>query len=474
MPPPGNATDFLTVVERSGLLKEVDLDGYRFRSTADPSPPDRVAKWMLMDGRLTQFQAGLLLAGKSHPFFVGPYKILSRIGNGSMGVVYLCEHHYMARKVAVKILQKRRTEDAIALERFLREARASAALNHPNVVHALDFGRENHVHYMVMEYIDGRSLKAMVLEDGALPPLKVAQYLRQAALGLQHAHEAGLIHRDIKPSNIMISRAGVVKLLDLGLAQVEESEVDLTQGKPLGTMAYVPPEQVLDSHDVDARADIYSLGATFYLALTGRAPKAGIGIGDSIPPELEDVENFGRLMVILRRMTARSPGDRFQNAAEVAAQMDQLLTPQVPAPRTESETIPTDELNTVESLGSSTNCESENTPVPEAKNVNDRESSVAQAETVESVEPTVIEETAAPTPTLEGNAETLPTSDESSSRPAKNSTKRRMRARSGRTTAIRWQERSRLACQWLIRRWQPLVLAIAAVVGLVAALATRG
>ena len=327
MPPPGNTTDFLTVVEKSGLLDEDDIDHYRFRSAADPSPPDRVAKWMMMDGRLTPFQVELLLAGKSRPFFVGPYKVLSRIGNGSMGVVYLCEHRGMGRKVAVKFLQKRRAEDEVALERFLREARAAAALNHPNVVHALDFGCEWQLHYLVMEYIEGRSLKARVLEEGPIPPLKVADYLRQAALGVQHAHEAGLIHRDIKPSNLMIDRSGIVKLLDLGLALFEESAVDLTRGKPLGTMAYIAPEQALDSHAVDARADIYSLGATFYLALAGRAPRPGTGIGDSVPPELTDWENFERLMTVLRRMTACSPADRYQSAAEVIAEMDLILLP---------------------------------------------------------------------------------------------------------------------------------------------------
>jgi eukaryotic-like serine/threonine-protein kinase len=328
MPPPVNAADFLAIVEKSGLLQEKDLDTYRFRSTADPSPPDRVANWLVMDGRLTPFQVGLLLAGKSRPFFVGPYKVLSRIGNGSMGVVYLCEHRDMRRRVAVKILQSRRASDEVALERFLREARAAAALNHPNVVHALDVGCADGLHYLVMEYIDGQSLKELILTEGPLPPLKAADFLRQAAMGVQHAHEAGFIHRDIKPSNLMIDRSGVVKLLDLGLARFDDGDIDLTRGATIGNLAYVAPEQALDSHAVDARADVYSLGATFYLALAGRPPVPCIGIVDQ--SQLSDPTDYSRLMAVLRRMTAQDPANRYQTAAEVAVELAGWAIPDPP------------------------------------------------------------------------------------------------------------------------------------------------
>src|ERR1700722_15476613 len=166
MPPPVTPADFLTIVEKSGLLQKEELGGYRNRFAADPGPPDQVANLLVVDGRLTPFQVELLLAGKYRPFFIGAYKVLSRIGNGSMGVVYLCEHRDMRRKVAVKVLQSRRARDEVALERFLREARAAAALNHPNVVHALDVGCENGLHYLVMEYIAGMSLKQLILSEG--------------------------------------------------------------------------------------------------------------------------------------------------------------------------------------------------------------------------------------------------------------------------------------------------------------------
>jgi serine/threonine protein kinase len=320
MPPPVNADEFLAVVEKSGLLAEGELDDYRYRAAADPAPPDRIANWMVTDGRLTPFQVGLLLAGKYRPFFVGSYKVLSRLGNGSMGVVYLCEHKDMRRRVAVKILQSRRVHDQVALERFFREARAAAHLNHPNVVHAIDVGFESGLHYLVMEYINGKSLKEMVLKDGPLPPLVVANYLWQAAQGIQHAHEAGLIHRDLKPSNIMIDRSGVVKLLDLGLARFNDEEVDLTRGATLGSMAFAAPEQMEDSHSVDARADVYSLGATFYLALCGRPP-IGVGVEAPPPPRPSDTQNFTRVMSVLRKMIAVSRTERYQSAAEVVAEL---------------------------------------------------------------------------------------------------------------------------------------------------------
>jgi serine/threonine protein kinase len=336
MPAPASADDFLAVVEKSRLVAAGALADYRARiatGSNSPDSPKRVADLLIRDGRITPFQAELLLAGKSRPFFIGPYKVLSRIGNGSMGVVYLCLHTGMRRQVALKVLQGRRAKDEVALQRFLREARAAAALNHPNVVHALDLGCEADLHYLCMEYIDGVSLKELVRKEGPVEPRRLAGYLRQAALGVQHAHEAGLIHRDIKPSNLMIDRDGVVKVLDLGLALYAEGDEELTQGVQLGNIAYAAPEQAKDSHAVDGRADIYSLGATFYLAATGRQPVPAVGIADKTPPpRARDTADFTRLMAILERMTALKPADRPQTAAEVAAELATWITPP-PLPR---------------------------------------------------------------------------------------------------------------------------------------------
>ena len=334
MPAPATADELFTVVEKSRLVSAAVLGNYRTRVATEPQPPNRVADRMVEDGVLTPFQAALLMEGKSRPFFVGPYKVLSRIGSGSSGVVYLCEHVSMRRKVAVKVLQGRRAKDEVSLQRFLREARAAAALNHPNVVHALDLGLENDIHYLSMEYIDGSSLMNLVRDEGPLAPRRLADYLRQAAAGLAHAHAAGLIHRDLTPSNIMVGRDGVVKLLDLGLARFADSDENLTQGAPLGVLGYIAPEQERGDDSVDARSDIFSLGATIYFGMTGRAPNPRRGVGDTPAPKARASEDdgFDQLLAIVERMMMPRPADRFQTAYEVAEAVTQFLEPPEAAP----------------------------------------------------------------------------------------------------------------------------------------------
>src|SRR5262249_21157784 len=158
--------------------------------------------------------------------------------------------------------------------RFYREAQATASLDHPHIVRAFDVEDNERGHMLIMEYVDGVSLQALVAEREPLCPVRAAHYIRQAALGLQAAHEKGIIHRDVKPANLLVDREGVVKLLDLGLALLADDECVLTNGV-LGTVDYLAPEQSMDSHNVDARADIYGLGATFYFLLTGKPPVSG-------------------------------------------------------------------------------------------------------------------------------------------------------------------------------------------------------
>src|SRR5262249_43550346 len=170
-------------------------------------------------------------------------------------------------------------KDPAAVERFYLEARAVAALDHPNIVRAHDIDVEDtgrKLHFIVLEYVDGTNLHDLVRKHGTLSPLRAAKYIQQAAQGLAHAHQAGLVHRDIKPGNLLLDRNGVVKLLDMGLARFFHETMDpmlLHQeiGNTLGTAEYVAPEQVDDSL-VDIRADIYSLGASFYYLLTGNSP----------------------------------------------------------------------------------------------------------------------------------------------------------------------------------------------------------
>jgi serine/threonine protein kinase len=288
-----------------------------------PRAPDLLAEQMINDGLLTRFQATNLLKGKWLRFFIGPYKVQDQIGTGAMGAVYLCEHHEMRRQVAIKVLLGAKAKDEAGLQRFHREARAAASLNHPNIVRAFDVAREDHLHYLVMEYVNGVTLREKVHSEGPFSPRETADYLLQAARGLQHAHEAGLVHRDIKPSNLMIDRSGVVKLLDLGLARFVEDECDLTQGAVLGSEAYMAPEQAVDSHSVDHRADIYGLGATFFMLMTGKRPMSEhMGEGPPRPRTPAEAGDFARVLKLLRWMLSHDPAERPQTTAEVVATIE--------------------------------------------------------------------------------------------------------------------------------------------------------
>src|SRR5947209_1880130 len=171
---------------------------------------------MVREGILTRFQGEQFLQGKWRRFTIGKYKVLDRIGTGGMGSVYLCEHKFMRRRAAVKVLPTSKASDPSSLERFYREGRAVAALDHPNIVRAYDIDQEDNLHFLVMEYVDGSSLQELVKRQGRLDPNRAARYISQAATGLQHAHDAAaIVHRDIKPGNLVVDRNGVVKLLDM-------------------------------------------------------------------------------------------------------------------------------------------------------------------------------------------------------------------------------------------------------------------
>ena len=248
-----------------------------------------------------------------------------------MSTVYLAEHVLMQRRVAIKVLPDSRVDDTSYLARFHREAQAAAALDHRNIVRAYDVDNVGDIHYLVMEYVEGRDLQQMVKRDGPLEAAVAAEYIRQAAEGLAHAHHAGLIHRDIKPANLLVDRKNVVKVLDLGLARfTDEDRASLTVAydeNVLGTADYLAPEQALNSHGVDARADIYSLGCALYYLLTGHPPFPEGTLPQRLmahqktpPPDinLERPEVPADLVAICDKMMAKKPDDRYQTAQEVA------------------------------------------------------------------------------------------------------------------------------------------------------------
>src|SRR5947207_3003460 len=230
MPAPTTVEELIDLAKKSGVVDDKRLDAAVAKLRAagtPPKEPGKLAGILVRDGILTHFQAEQFLQGRWRRFTIGKYKVMERLGQGGMGSVYLCEHKFMRRRAAVKVLPTAKAEDPSALDRFYREARVVAALDHPNIVRAYDIDQEDKLHFLVMEYVDGASLQEIVKRNGPLTPIRAAHYIRQSAFGLQHAHEtAGIVHRDIKPGNILVDRGGTVKVLDMGLARFFHDEED--------------------------------------------------------------------------------------------------------------------------------------------------------------------------------------------------------------------------------------------------------
>lgn len=346
-----SAESFLNLIRQSGLIEKDRLARLRDdlqQRGVDLTDSSAVATALVEQEQLTRWQADKLLQGRHKGFALGKYRLLTLLGKGGMSSVYLAEHVLMRRRCAIKVLPIKRVKDSSYLARFHREAQAVASLDHPNIVRAYDVDQEvegdREVHFLVMEYINGRSIQDIVREDGPLSVEDTAEYFRQAALGLAHAHHCGLVHRDVKPGNLLVDRSGVVKVLDLGLARFQEvtEENPLTMlhdEKVLGTADYLSPEQALDSHQVDGRADIYSLGCSIYFGLTGYPPFRDGTLAQrllwhqtrepespaAVRPELNETEGGQALLVLLRKMMARNPADRFQTMDEVAQVLGEWL-----------------------------------------------------------------------------------------------------------------------------------------------------
>lgn len=333
---PLSPNHFLEAIEKSGLVAKARLEGELAALSGEtggevPSDTQVLSSHLTRRGVLTPWQSERLLEGRHRGFFLGKYKLLDHLGTGGMSAVYLAEHLVMRRRVAIKVLPQGRLDDSSHLRRFHREARAVAALDHPNIVRAFDVDHDGETHYLVMEYVPGRDLKRLVEQDGPLAPRTAADYIRQAADGLAHAHAAGLVHRDMKPANLLVDLRGTVKVLDLGLASMTD-DVDAALSKEfddtvLGTVDYLAPEQAVNSQNVDGRADIYSLGCTLYFLLTGHPPFPTGSLAQrimmhqlseptAIASERPNVP--AGLIAICRRMMGKKVADRYQTAAEVS------------------------------------------------------------------------------------------------------------------------------------------------------------
>jgi eukaryotic-like serine/threonine-protein kinase len=347
MPAPATKEDFLDVVRKSQQIDNDRLESYLRSRQAPPLPaePKKLAALLVREGLLTGFQAEQFLLGKHKGFTLGGYRIIERLGVGGGGMVYLGEHLAMKRRVAIKILPTPHASDLAVLERFRREAQAAAALDHPNIVRAYDFRQEGQMHFLVMEYVNGPSLEDVLLQQGPLPIAVACDYIRQAAIGLQHAHDNGLVHRDVKPANLLVDASGIVKVLDLGLARfAAEGQKSVTQqfdeNMVMGTVDYLAPEQAVSLHDVDARADVYSLGATFYALLAGEPPFSEGSVTQKLiwhqmrtpkPIRERRPEVSSDVAGILAAMMAKTADERIQSCAEVATLLEPWASVAPPA-----------------------------------------------------------------------------------------------------------------------------------------------
>ncbi|MBI1346253.1 SUMF1/EgtB/PvdO family nonheme iron enzyme [bacterium] len=325
----------------SGLMDDDGIAKYRNLYPATDSLA--FAQQVVSSKKLTRFQATVLLEGRDLPLVLDRYVILDEIGAGGMGAVYKALHQQMDRIVALKILPKSAVDSSEKIKRFQREVKAAAKLEHANIVTAFDAHESKGIHFLVMSYVDGQDLAKLVRNNGPLPVAKAVHYIAQAARGLEHAHGMGIVHRDIKPANLLLDKKGVVKILDMGLARMESTEPEtehtvsqeLTQaGMVMGTIAYLAPEQALDTRHADARSDMYSLGCTLYFLLTGRPlftedtlMKTLLAHREQDIPSLDTDRVPAELNRVFHRMVAKKPVDRYQSMTELLDALEQLTLP---------------------------------------------------------------------------------------------------------------------------------------------------
>jgi serine/threonine protein kinase len=330
--------DFVNSINEHSVLSDAELT----RLQQDYLPGQReqlavgLAQRLIHDGLLTDYQAAVLLKRKDGPLLLDRYVILDVVGSGGMGLVFKALHRSMERIVALKVLPPHASDSPDKIARFEREIKAAAKLSHPNIVAAYDAHEANGACFLVMEYVDGMNLWQHVREHGPFTVEDATRITIQMANALSEAHRQGIIHRDIKPSNILLTQDGNAKLLDLGLArlqQIDQHEGDgsLTRdGLAMGTVAFMSPEQALDSKMADARSDVYSLGCTFYYLLMGRAPfDKDTSVQTIVAHREEEIPSLGdaqknvpaSLNAVFCRMVAKDADDRQQSMKAVHAEL---------------------------------------------------------------------------------------------------------------------------------------------------------
>ncbi|MFO0134937.1 MAG: protein kinase domain-containing protein [Planctomyces sp.] len=336
------STDFMTLLRKSGLMSTAQL-GVALALSREREAAEELAAELVRQGLLTAWQASQLLKGQTG-FVLQHYKLLEAIGKGGMGHVFKAIDSRDSSIVAVKVMSRKLSSNQNLVNRFRREIRASSRLNCPWIVRTIDAGRVGKIDFMVMEFVNGDQLDNILQRITTLPVSVACEIARQAALGLQHAHEQKMVHRDIKPANLMIDwtsdNTGIVKIMDMGLVRLSEDDEERTAvtraGQVMGTPDYMSPEQGWNTATVDIRSDIYSLGCTLFRLLTGKVPFPGenplqvlmarcsrdVPPASSLRPELA-----APVDQLLQKMTRKDPQERFQTPAEVAAALEPFCAP---------------------------------------------------------------------------------------------------------------------------------------------------
>jgi phosphate ABC transporter phosphate-binding protein len=410
---------FLQKLKDSGLSAANDIQQVLASLTeTGETGAEALARQLVRSGELTAYQASAVLEGRIVDLRIGAYEVLDLLGKGAMGTVYKARHRTMKRLVAIKVLATEVANHGTFAQRFQREVETLAKLSHVNIIMAFDAGESPAGPFLVMEFIQGRDLATEVKAAGPLSLADAVDCARQAARGLEYAHDQGLIHRDIKPANLMRDVRGVVKVADLGLARIKNSQLAqdesaLTRaGVVVGTVDYMAPEQAVDSSTVDHRVDIYSLGCTLFYLLTGRPLYSGSSLmslllqhRDTPPPALvehrPDAPDF--LSAIYLRMVAKKPSDRYASMTEVVLALDEAskaisaLGLSAPAPRRAPTVSPSLSESTIE--------------LASARHLTDHGSKV-KGRTATFVgdsppSPSLVQSTAAPSPAVQGQPQPL-------------------------------------------------------------------
>jgi serine/threonine protein kinase len=354
-------TSFVELLGQCRLLEPPQWEELNHALKRRFHEPHALAKELLQRGWLSPYQVNQVFQGRGGDLVLGSYVLLERLGEGGMGQIYKARHRRLGRIVALKLIRKERLSNPAAVSRFHREILAAAQLDHPNIVLAYDADAVDGVHFYTMEYVEGSTFKRLICTSGPFLVPLACEAIRQAALGLQHAFARGLVHRDVNPSNLMLtwvsqptgslahagkegqtralwgSHTPLVKILDVGLARIHlpgdearPSGSTTQMGMLMGTPDFIAPEQARDPRQADTRADIYSLGCTFYYILAGALPfPGGTKMEKVIRHQLEQPRPLEQLrpetpvevLRIVRKMMAKRPEERYQTPGEVAAEL---------------------------------------------------------------------------------------------------------------------------------------------------------